>query len=267
MPTIYSVFNTVTKHEIEHMSELDAHDAVIPCNLDLYQRASEEIPDDQTMPIGDAVGSVSGTLVLGREIELLIPDQMADQAHDNYLNLICDDLSADLGYVVSALLEDDGPLCLNNTIFGIDHFYIHEINVSDPDLLPVVLAELPKMIFTHLHSFPDILSYYPMPLPHEQQQTQSQRIMEEVAKLTQAAIADQLINGQYDAQKPHLVLTREQHRIITGMRRPGDSYPEEYINREIWQPYLDAGFHEWGKTRVLYKFADREEGTHFSFHA
>lgn len=190
MPTMYSVFNTVTKHEIEHMSEPDAHDAVIPCNLDLYQGASDENTDEQTALNGDAVGSVSGMLVLGREIELLIPDQMAEQAHDNYLNLICDDMSADLGYVVSALLEDDGPLCLINTIFGIDHFYIDEISVSDPDLLSVILAELPKMIFTHMHSFPDILSYYPMPLPHEQQKTKSQRIVEKVAKLTQAAIAE-----------------------------------------------------------------------------
>ena len=102
---------------------------------------------------------------------------------------------------------------------GIDHFYIDEISVSDPNLLSVILAELPKMIFTHMHSFPDILSYYPMPLPHEQHQSKTQSIVEKVAKLTQAVIAEQLINGQYDTNKPHLVLTEEQRRIITGMLR------------------------------------------------
>ncbi len=255
MQNIYTYFNEASTHNIENEPmTTDIGNAIIKCDIDLYTGETDQ--NKKKLPVGTPIGSIKGILVLGREIELLTPENVTER--DEIMNLFCDDVSFDLGYVVSALLENNGPLCIANTVFGIDHFYIQEVKVEDPSMLPAILSGIPMSVFSHLHVFPDILSYYPKPLPHEQKQTSSGRVMGEVAKLTQATIADRVFSGQYDPEKLHLVLTKEQHRIITGMRHPSDSYPEEYINREIWQPYLDAGFHEWGNTRVLYKFADRE---------
>ncbi len=53
--------------------------------------------------------------------------------------------------------------------------------------------------------------------------------------------------------EPQLEISSEQLNMVMGRRNDGDSYPEAYIDRKAWQPFIDTGFTEWRKTRVLYK--------------
>lgn len=52
---------------------------------------------------------------------------------------------------------------------------------------------------------------------------------------------------------PQIQISPEQLNIVLGRRNEGDTYPEQYIDRKAWQPFLDTGYTEWLKTRVLYK--------------
>ena len=56
-----------------------------------------------------------------------------------------------------------------------------------------------------------------------------------------------------DMDKPQIQISPEQLNIVLGRRNEGDTYPEQYIDRKAWQPFLEAGYTEWLKTRVLYK--------------
>ena len=87
--------------------------------------------------------------------------------------------------------------------------------------------------------------------------TEQDKQFEEDAKKAHAAIMEMMFNGTYDKQNPQLTLTEEQMHVVQGMRQQGDSYPAEYIDKEHWEPFLDAGFAEWNGTRVLYRFCDR----------
>ena len=78
------------------------------------------------------------------EIERRKANESVDS--ERLLNLICDDMSADLGFIVSALIKDSGPLSAVNSPFGCDHFYIDEIETARPELLPQILKELPEMV-------------------------------------------------------------------------------------------------------------------------
>ena len=56
-----------------------------------------------------------------------------------------------------------------------------------------------------------------------------------------------------DDDKPHLVLSEDQVKIVMGMREEGYTYPESAKDLPLWDKYLSAGFSEWKDTRVLYK--------------
>ena len=251
---IYSYLKEASAHELEDYADaIPIHSAIVPVNIDIYQL--NDYPEDEIeKPIGDNIGSVSGYLVLGREIDLLTPSDI--QNRDAYMNLICDDIDADLGYVISALLEEDGPLSLENTGIGVDHLYIDEISLHDSSMQESVLDALPGMIFMHLHVYPEIMSYYPRPLPHEVKKTAKEVAFEEEAGRIYAAIAEHMHSGKNDPDTPDLTLTEDQFRVVAGMRQHGDTYPAEFIDVKAWDPYLNAGFEEWKNTRVLYRFSD-----------
>ena len=251
---IYSYLEEISAHELEDYADtIPIHSAIVPVSIDIYQL--DDYPEEEIEePIGERIGFVNGYLVLGRELECMTPSDVHNR--DAYMNLICDDIDADLGYVISALLEDDGPLSLERTAIGVDHLYIDEIHLSDTSLMTSVLDALPEMVFMHLHVYPEIMSYYPAPLPHEVKKTEEELAFEEKAGLLQAAIAEQILTGKKDPEMPELALTEEQFRVVAGMRQYGDTYPAKFIDKKAWQPYLDAGFEEWKHTRVLYRFSD-----------
>ena len=161
------------------------------------------------------------------------------------MNLICDDLDADLGYIISALLQNNGPLSINRTKSGINHFYIDEIHLDDPSMLPVILSELPTLIMAHYHAYPDTLSYYPVPLPHEVKKTKGEHAEEETARQKHATIAEHVFHGGTKAEVSDLTLTPEEQRIVMGMRCEGDALRialSTLKNTEI-PHFLNAEFH------------------------
>ncbi len=249
MSEIYSYCNEETTHVIEEERSPifpDCDTMILPCRIGIY-----EAPDDEEIdvaPVGERIGNIEGWLVLGRDIERTVPENVEDT--DAFMNLLCDDLTVDLGFVVSALLKEDGPLSLEHTIFGFNHFYLDEISITRPELLPRLLEELPQIIFKHMHVFPDIISYYPRPLPHEQEPPTA---LEDFAEQTKSAIMIQMMLGEIDVAS----LTPEQIDLLRDVQNSGTSYDEQYVDHALWEPFLDAGFDEWLDTRVLYMICDR----------
>ena len=159
-------------------------------------------------------------------------------------------MSPDLGFIVSALIKDSGPLSAVNSPFGCDHFYIDEIETARPELLPQILKELPEMVFTHLHVHPDMLSYYPKPLPHESREPEGEGI--QLANLLNSA---QILLAVYDEdEEPSYLLTGKPLKKLREMHENATSYPAQFIDTALWKPYLDAQFTEYQNTRVLYKY-------------
>ncbi len=136
---IYSFGDTTSAIGLREYDDcIPIHSSIVPVNIALYEL--DDYPEEEIEePIGERIGFVSGFLVLGRELDNMIPSDVTDR--DAYMNLICDDINADLGYVISALLEDNGPLCVERTIFGADHFYIDEVIVHDDHLRDIGPSE------------------------------------------------------------------------------------------------------------------------------
>ena len=192
------------------------------------------------------LGEVTGYMILGFEI--------FRQGKDMYT--VCDDLSADLEFIVSALSEDDGPLSLESGGEVLNHFYIEKLELNDDSIMKELIDQLPEMLITHCHVFPSTLSYYPVPLPHEE--SKLDKVKRDLAMMAYTDTVNMIFDSEnYDPEKPHLVMSEEQQNLMLGRRSKGASYPSEYINHEEWQPFLDSGFREWRETRVLFK--DTEE--------
>ena len=240
MNTIFSCYNKGTAHTFGEEHPADCENMILPCRFEIFEKASES---------GfNRIGCVQGMLILGQEIERRKAYESVDS--ERLLNLICDDMSADLGFIVSALIKDSGPLSAENSPFGCDHFYIDEIEAARPELLPQILKELPEMVFTHLHVHPDMLSYYPMPLPHESRQPEGEEI-----PLAELLNSTTVLLAVYDEdEEQSYLLTGEQLEKLREMHENATSYPAQFIDTALWKPYLDAQFTEYLNTRVLYKY-------------
>ena len=175
------------------------------------------------------MGTISGWLTLGKAI------------YDDceLLSYIADAVDAELEFAVSALLESNGPL--NSKL---NHFHILNFDISNKDVIPEILNNLPEMIFTHSHIYPDIISIYPEPLEHEE--ILYNKINRDMAQI---ALAD-ILNSKEEGTR--LALSGEQINILLGKRNSGDIYPEQYKNHETWDVLQSAGFQEWKNTRVLF---------------
>ena len=239
MSEIYSYYSEAGIRPFRADAQADCDSMVIPCCFYLYEK-----PD--TTRWKTFVGSVKGFLILGQEIERRKPCDFLDS--DVFMNLICDDAAADLGFVVSALLKNAGPLSIDRSLDGMNHFHIDEVTVQRPELLPEILHELPEMVFRHLHVFPEVLSYYPKPLSHESEPPEIEDVP--LSFLLNDALVYLVI---CDDAASEYALTPEQLARLREMHENATSYPAEYIDRALWQPFLEAGFTEHENTRVLYK--------------
>ena len=242
---------TVCEETTKYISGLESMNAYTPyITIKLYgvpdtwgdEKMEEAIEcEDTAIPLGE----ISGYMVLGQAL-CLIGDDLLDY---------CDNADGDLEYTASALMERDGPLNEDSDLFHITEFNVSE-NV-DPVEVKKLLIELPDIIFTHMHVTPDIVSISPAPLPHEKSKLeQVQEGLAEIAyRETSRRVDAQIFGSDYDADpdEPQLEISPEQLNIAMGRRNEGDSYPEQYIDRKAWQLFIDAGFTEWRKTRVLYK--------------
>ena len=63
------------------------------------------------------------------------------------------------------------------------------------------------MVFTHMHVLPELLSYYPRPLPHEPEQTEQDKLLLNLAQCTNTAIMMLMASGEYDDDNPQWYLT------------------------------------------------------------
>lgn len=122
----------------------------------------------------------------------------------------------------------------------------------------MLLEELPEMIFTHFHVRPDIIAFSPDPLPHEP--SKLEQMQEGLAMIAYREASERVYkelmgvddDDDDNSDSPQLTISSEQLNLALGRRNDGESYPAEYIDRDAWQPFLNAGYVEWRKTRVLY---------------
>ena len=126
-------------------------------------RLSEEEEDNIFSDPEKAVriGTIEGYLILSEEIE----------RRGYYLYDMCDEINADLEYVISALCESGGVMQAHNITRPLNIFYIHEVEFENEEfrdmMLTDILIELPDIMFSHTNILPEMMIYYPRPLPYD----------------------------------------------------------------------------------------------------
>ena len=207
------------------------------------------------------IGTIEGYLILSEEIE-----RRGYNLYD-----MCDEINADLEYVISALCESGGVMQAHNITRPLNIFYIHEVEFENEEfrdmMLTDILIELPDIMFSHTNILPEMMIYYPRPLPYDTRLMDIQKaiasetvsqVLARNAKL-EAIQEDPTIDSDYDNEEPHLALSQDQINMVMGKRVEGDSYPESAKVLPLWGYYELAGFSEWKNTRVLYNFDLRKE--------
>lgn len=225
---VYTPYITIKLYGVPDSWDEDRIEAAIDC-------------EDEAI----SLGSISGYIVLGQALCLIGADLLE----------YCDNADGELEHAASALMERGGPLNEDSNLFHIVDFNLTE-SIAAEDIRKL-LIELPDIIFTHMHVTPNVISVSPKPLPHEK--SKLEQMQEGLAQIayheTSKRVDAQIFGSDYEVNpdEPMLEISPEQLNIVMGRRNEGDSYPEEYIDRKAWQPFLDAKFTEWRKTRVLYK--------------
>ncbi|ATW28201.1 helix-turn-helix domain-containing protein [Candidatus Formimonas warabiya] len=202
------------------------------------------------------IGVLSGQLILCK--------QMIANGYDPLT--VCDDESADLEYVMSALVDQGGPL---NEWTGeplLDIFYIHELTIEESlqrqGLGSRILQELPCLCRELLHVVPDILTYYPAPTERNWH-TESEREVAlrniAVERVAKAITPDHNVNQNTSntisfADKYRF--SDDETKMIMGCRHSGSSYPEVLKNIRLIAFYQKNGFQELGDTRLLYAYTE-----------
>lgn len=245
----YEYIYTVRKATTQHIIDLtDAAMQLIEYStINIYgiPEEWEENKKEQALDEFDKavfLGEITGFLIMGAEIY-----RRGEDMYD-----LCDEVFGDLEFVVSALMESNGPLSGKHNGDAKNHYYIDKIEIKDKNVLSELIENLPDIIFSHHNIHTEIISYLPSALPHEM--SKLDKVKRDIAMMAYSDTLNRLIDGEDDEpEKPHLVMSKEQLNIMMGKRNDGVSYPAEYIDHEAWQPFLDSGFEEWRNTRVLYK--------------
>lgn len=239
MRKFYSYYNDANAYPVD-TDAADCKSLVIPCCFTIYACVGDP---EMGGALSDCVGTIRGWLILGQEIERRKPGPFVQG--EWFMNLLCSGMSADLGFVVSALRKDCGPL---DSIGGVNHFCITEVSFMCQELLPVILESLPEIVFRHLHVFPELVSYYPKPLPHEDVHL----VIDDTSltDLTGNMLAYLAISDETGMEYE---MTSEQIVHLRGLYENATSYPAQYIDMSLWEPFWNAGFTEYENTRVLYR--------------
>ena len=217
--------------------------------------ADDETADEMTNYPDKAikVGTIDGYIILAKEIE----------KRGFNLYSLCDEESGELEFIISALCEGGGVMKANNITEPIDIFYLREITFENKEyedqLYHDILCSIQDIILSHTNVYPEMVVYYPAPLPYDDRLNKIQKaIATEAAgqaiefKLKMDAISsDPTINSDYENER-RLALTEDQINMVLGNRVQGQTYPEKAKNMVIWNEFEFAGFQEWENTRVLY---------------
>lgn len=188
---------------------------------------------------------------------LALSDLMIEDGEDPHY--LCDDFSADMQYVWSALKYPDMVIDIPDNIGTL--FYVDSINIEPeydtPDIrfsgiVRQILSRIILLTDAAIDStdtseknsilcndcFIDIVAYYPKPLPYD---------LDRYRERTDS--------GQYWNQSE-----RHVHQILRdgGIRIPDETYPEKAINRPEWKMMERAGWKECGHTRLFYMCSQAE---------
>ena len=210
--------------------------------------------------------------MIRRGEELHVVSILGEEIERRGYNLydMCDEINADLEYVISALCESGGVMQAHDIHRPLNIFYIHEVEFENEEfrdmLLTDILINLPDIMFSHTNILPEMMIYYPRPLPYDNRMKELQnaiavetstQLRARMEKL-KAMEEDPTIDSDYD-DEPQLALSKDQINILMGKRVEGDSYPEAAKDLPLWGDYEFAGFSEWKNTRVLYNLDLRRE--------
>ncbi len=202
------------------------------------------------------IGVLSGHLILCK--------QMIADGYDPLT--VCDDESADLEYVISALVDEGGPL---NEWTGeplLDVLYIHEITMEEAlqrqGLGSRILQELPCLCRELLHVMPDILTYYPAPTDHDWYQESDREVG--LRSMAIKRVVEATLPGHNMHQNTSNIIpfpdvyqfSDDEIKMIMGRRHGGSSYPEALKNERLIAFYKRNGFQELGATRLLYAYTE-----------
>ena len=193
------------------------------------------------------IGTIEGYLILGEEIE-----RRGYNLYD-----MCDEINA-------------GVMQAHNITRPLNIFYIHEVEFENEEfrdmLLTDILINLTDIMFSHTNILPEMMIYYPRPMPYDTRMKELQnaiavetstQLRARMEKL-KAMEEDPTIDSDYD-DEPQLALSEDQINMVMGKRVEGDSYPEAAKDLPLWGDYEFAGFSEWKNTRVLYSIELRRE--------
>jgi len=202
------------------------------------------------------IGVLSGHLILCK--------QMIADGYDPLT--VCDDESADLEYVMSALVDKNGPLDEWTGDPLLDVLYIHELTVEESlqrqGLGSRLLQELPCLCKQLMHVVPDILAYYPAPLERGWHKESERDIA--LRNIAAERVAKAII-PDHDMKKENSNLVSfpdiyqfsdDEIKMIMGRRHSDSSYPEALKNERMIAFYQKNGFQELGDTRLLYVYTE-----------
>lgn len=224
----------------------------------------EELSDDERTAVyegtssrGVKIGSVFGCLVLCREI--------LDQGEDPYR--ICDDVDADLEYMMSALVEDAGPM---NPFKGDpyqDVFYIHtiefETGYQNLRLKKRIVKEIPDILLSLENVRPTVLAYYPSPLEDQEEDEAYQEKSRILSALACDKVEARIPHGLNDASEEpdskrvkrfgqYYRFTDDEVNIVLGRRNSYSYYEETRKNLPEFHFFESCGFQEIGDSRLLF---------------
>jgi len=201
---------------------------IVSCTINLYgiptdlsEEKESEIYDGD-FEQAENIGTLKGYLILCKNI--------LDNGESPYD--ICDDLNGDLEMAMAILQQNGGPLNDNCGDEYQDVFYIDELILKKKyntlKLNTSVLNSISDIICTLYHVSPNILCYYPRPLPYEEN-------IHKKVKRDMAVIAarDVLENKSTNNSDYNLVLDKEQINYILGRHNLSDAYPEEAKDKSL----------------------------------
>lgn len=201
------------------------------------------------------IGTLAGHLILC--------NQMIRAGYDPLT--VCDDESADLEYVMSALTDEGGPLNEWTGEPSLDVLYIDELIIEEPlrqqELGSRILQEVPFLCRELLHVLPDIISYYPAPTQRGWRQESEREVALRSIAMDRVAKATLPDDVQHEGNISNVFADRyrfsdDEIKMIMGRRHSGSSYPEALKNERLISFYQKNGLQELGDTRLLYAYTE-----------
>lgn len=232
------------------------------------------VPEDMDDAVVDEAvsGTMQGIPHVAQVRGAYVPcEQILNDGEDPYT--ICDDISAELEFIMSILTGEGGPLNDEDGDSYRDVFCIDEIEIAeeykehDLVLIDRILKELPYLIKRFMHQTPQIIAYYPAPTKNDWYEQPHNRLavsgllMEKVDKMftairqpeadDEATVKHISEDGKIKRFPGEYNFNEDDINYVLGRRKSDDAYPEELKDRRIFELYERNGFGEINETRLL----------------